>query len=312
MIRFFGYAVLGAAAVVTFGTPAQAAGPVTGHRIAYVRAGSVYVLSGSTETRLTRDSDDTRPRFAPGGQRIAYGHAGRLWVMNADGTGRRALVTGTTGGAAWSPDGLWLAFAAPGCTGLDGVFKVAVTGGAPVPLFPAQCRGKAVPAWKAAPRTGGPLETRLRVDGAVAWSPDGTRIAFRGGECLGVYDDCLSVGTVATGTEQVVDAYGGGGMVFSGFAVVPAFSPDGRSLSWTAEQQGESAETTYPIHVVEAALGTTTHRTVGQSQDREMAYAGSSLGVLTGQYRGASWVIAVDLTTGTRTPLAPGSQPTAT
>jgi TolB protein len=304
MIKYFGYAVLGAAAAITFGAPAHATAST--HRIAYVRAGSVYVLSGTTETRLTRDSDDTRPRWSPDGRMIAYGHGGRLWVMAADGTGRRALTTGTAGGAAWSPDGTRLAFAAPGCTGVNGVFTVPVTGGAPQALFPLECRGKPAPAAPPRRSTGGDLATRLRADSAVAWSPDGTRIAFSGGQCLGVYDDCLTVGTVASGAEQMIDGYGGGGQVFSGFAVVPAWSPDGRRLAWTTSDDQD------PIHVVEADLTASTHRTVGVVRDRELAYEGTGVAVLTGQVRGASWVIAVDLATGTRTPLRPGSQPSAT
>jgi Tol biopolymer transport system component len=122
------------------GAPAQAAPAGSAQRVAFVRAGSVHVRSGATESRLTRDADDTRPRWSPDGTRIAYGHAGRLWVMNADGTGSHALTGGPAGGADWSPDGRWLAFAAPGCTGIDGVFKVAAAGGTPEALFPASRR----------------------------------------------------------------------------------------------------------------------------------------------------------------------------
>jgi Tol biopolymer transport system component len=288
------------------GAPAQAA---PGHRVAYVRAGSIYVLSGTTESRLTRDADDTRPRWSPDGTRIAFGHAGRLWVMNADGTGRRAVATGATGGAGWSPDGRWLAFAAPGCTGVDGVFKVAATGGAPGALFPATCRGTAQPAAARRARAGGDLPARLRADSAVAWSPDGTRIAFRGGECLAMVDDCLTVGEVSSGAEQVIAAYGGGGQVFSGFAVIPSWRPDGQRLAWTAAQDGDSPETTSPVHLVEADPSGGGARTVGVPLDRELAYAGAGTGVLTGQYHGASWLFTIDLATGARTPLAQGSQP---
>jgi hypothetical protein len=57
----------------------------------------------------------------------------------------------------------------------------------------------------------GDLAARLRTDRAVAWSPDGTRIAFVDGGCYAIYDDCLSVGDLASGAEQVIAAYGGGG-----------------------------------------------------------------------------------------------------
>ena len=41
-------------------------------------------------------------------------------------------------------------------------------------------------------------------------------IAFRGGDCEAVFDDCLTVADVATGRQTAVDAYGGGGVVDSG------------------------------------------------------------------------------------------------
>jgi dipeptidyl aminopeptidase/acylaminoacyl peptidase len=303
-VRYGGLAVVaGTAAALIMGAPAQAA---PGHRVAYVRAGSIYVLSGTTEARLTRDADDTRPRWSPDGTRIAFGHAGRLWVMNADGTGRQAVATGATGGADWSPDGRWLAFAAPGCTGVEGVFKVSATGGAPAALFPATCRGTAQPAAARQARASGDLPARLRADSAVAWSPDGTKIAFRGGECLATVDDCLTLGDVASGAERVIAAYGGGGQVFSGFAVIPSWRPDGQRLAWTSAQQGE---TTLPVHVVEATATGEAARTVGAPLDRELTYLSATTAVLTGQYHGTSWLFTIDLAAGTRTPLAQGSQP---
>ena len=299
MFMFIRYAWVALATAI--GVLPVGAAPPVGSRIAYVRAGAIYVLTGTVERRLTHDSDDARPRWSPDGQRIAYVHAHGLWVINSDGTGGRVLANGPAGGPAWSPDGQHLAFAAS-CEGQSGVFQVATTGdpGAPRALFPADCRTPAVEST---------LDSRLRTDDAVAWSPDGTRIAFRGGECLGIYDDCLTVGDVATGREQVIAAYGGGGMEFSGFAVVPAWRPDGQRLSWTAAQLGDRPAHSQPVHVVEADPNGHGSRTVGMAQDREMVYDGVGRGVLTGQYRGASWVIAIDLASGARTPLKMGSQP---
>jgi Tol biopolymer transport system component len=143
----------------------------------------------------------------------------------------------------------------------------------------------------------------------VAWSPDGTRVAFRGGNCESVYDACLTVGTVATGGEKTVAAYGGGSLQNSGFAVVPGWRADGAKLSWTAYQDGETAADDRPVHLVEYDAVTGAKRTVGGALDREMVYVDAQRGVATGQYAGGSYVMVVSLTNGSRAPFHAGSQP---
>jgi len=160
----------------------------------------------------------------------------------------------------------------------------------------------------AAPATGS-LNDRLRTDDAVAWSPDGTLVAFRGGGCVDVYDSCLTVGTIATGAEKTVAAYGGGSLQNSGFAVVPSWRADGAKLSWTAYQEGETAAEDQPVHLVEYDTVTGAKRNVGGTLDREMVYVDAGHGMATGQYRNSSWIMAVDLATGVRTPFHAGSQP---
>jgi hypothetical protein len=93
------------------------------------------------------------------------------------------------------------------------------------------------------------------------------------------------------------------GQVFDGFAVIPAWRPDGQRLAWTSAQDGQT------VHVVEATPAGAASRTVGAALDRELAYGSPTTAVLTGQYRGASWLFTIDLATGARTPLAQGSQP---
>jgi Tol biopolymer transport system component len=177
-------------------------------------------------------------------------------------------------------------------------------------LFPSSCRGEALPdpSIDAAP-AGRSLNDRLKTDDAVAFSPDGSKVAFRGGDCEDVYDSCLTIGTVADGGEETVAAYGGGGLQDSGFAVVPSWRADGAKLAFTAYQQGETVAENQPVHLVEYDTATRTKRNVGGTLDREMAYVDAGRGVATGQYRNGSWILVVNLATGAETPFQAGSQP---
>lgn len=74
----------------------------------------------------------TNPAWSPDGTKIAYSNAGVITVMNADGTNKTAISTGTNDNfPTWSPDGSQIAFhsvrAADNFT-LQ-VFRVAATGG---------------------------------------------------------------------------------------------------------------------------------------------------------------------------------------
>lgn len=310
-------AVAGAATGALFQpATASAATPVPAlpSLVAYLRGGDVYVSKGATETRLTAGGGYSRPRWSPDGRQVAFLKGGQLWTMKADGTAKRRLTTRAASGPSWSPDSASIAFASLSCTGGPGVYRISVTAPAATPevLFPAECRDVALPAEPTIPAAGtsGGLSDRLRTDDAVAWSPDGTQVAFRGGDCESTYDACLSVGTIATGAEKTVAAYGGGSLQTSGFAVVPSWRADGAKLSWTAEQRGETAADNQPVHLVEYDTATGAKRTVGGALDREMAYVDAIRGVATGQNKGGSWVMVVDLATGARIPFHAGSQPT--
>ncbi|GAA2526994.1 hypothetical protein [Pilimelia columellifera] len=287
--------------------PVGGAAPTLATTVAYVRSGDVYTSAGPTERRITFDGQHRRPRWSPDRKRIAVLRGVQLFVMNADGSAKRLATSMPAAGAAWSPDGRQLAFASRGCIGGPGVYRVGVTAGGqaatPTPLFPAECRTRPIPPAPPAAPPAGPLHERLRVDDAVAWSPDGARIAFRGGDCEGIFDDCLSLGDLATGAERPLAAFGGGGQA-DGFAVVPAFRPDGRALSWTGFVDGE-----HPIGVQTHDLTSGATRWHGAPGDREGVYVADHRMLVSGTHRGGTWVLILNTRTGTRTPLRPGSQP---
>ena len=82
------------------------------------RTGSYQIFSmkpngsGVTNIASNRSLSEADPAVSPNGRKIAYEYAREVWVMNADGTGKRKVV-GNTGGDAspsWSPDGRKIVF----------------------------------------------------------------------------------------------------------------------------------------------------------------------------------------------------------
>jgi beta-lactamase regulating signal transducer with metallopeptidase domain len=84
----------------------------------------LYVMhpDGTEQRRLTEgDGLNCYPRFQPATNRVAYHHQGHgsdsLWLVDFDGSNRKQLLVsdnegrGAPNGAAWSPDGKWLAVA---------------------------------------------------------------------------------------------------------------------------------------------------------------------------------------------------------
>lgn len=90
-----------------------------GRTIAFDLLGDIYTMgiAGGTPTRISSGlAFDMQPRFSPDGRHIAFtsdrGGADNIWVMNADGTGARAITRETfrlLNAPTWSPDGQYIA-----------------------------------------------------------------------------------------------------------------------------------------------------------------------------------------------------------
>jgi Tol biopolymer transport system component len=134
-----------------------------GRRIAFVKAGDIYVMSvngthvrrltssastegaptsiskmrsdGRSKTRLASGKTLDTPAWSPDGGRIAYaGVSGQIWMMNANGSGKHALTktasgTGVDWAPSWSPDGRRLAYESDVATGpRDSTNEICVIG----------------------------------------------------------------------------------------------------------------------------------------------------------------------------------------
>jgi dipeptidyl aminopeptidase/acylaminoacyl peptidase len=144
-----------------------------GTRLVYgARGGSLYSVDAqsgerSLLVRLPGENLDSMDEieWSPDGARLAIMNdlgpgGGRLYVMNADGSGVRVLVNDyEPGGVAWSPDGRSLAYAAHESRGDEPADRL----------------------WTVSPVEGTPLAIAANTSiTSPVWSPDGSRIAFVG------------------------------------------------------------------------------------------------------------------------------------
>jgi Tol biopolymer transport system component len=162
----------------------------------------IYVVNadGSGRQRLTpHGGSDAFPAWSPDGRTIAFDddRTGRVTLMNADGTGRRALVAGASSLPAWSPDGTRIAYVSGNGR------RMALTSGDIYVID----------------RNGNGKRLLTRNGTFPTWSPDGTKIAFarnqrRWSDHVGIW---------------VVNADG------SGEHLVWATSDEGGALSWSPD-----------------------------------------------------------------------------
>lgn len=150
--------------------------------------------------------------WSPDGRRLAFVRSGSIYLINADGSGRRDLHTGTDShdsSPSWSPDGKWIAYSTA-VAGHSSVSVIRVDGSA--------------------------RRLLVRRGSAPAWSPDGRVIAYRRGCGIRLV---TAAGRDATRpTTSNCQAMGVRGS--------PVWSPDGRELAvagpvrnrWSTAPQG--------------------------------------------------------------------------
>ncbi|GIG60065.1 hypothetical protein Lfu02_44370 [Longispora fulva] len=279
------------------------AGPVAGASVppprpmVFAQDGDVFLTDRTGTFRITTGGGNTWPRISPDHGRIAYTHAGDVWIADVSDPGGHISFLqvshdGRAGGAAWSPRGDRLAYR----TGTAHQGTVVL---ANVPAPTRRERGTGAPREQVAARAGASRAdgwSELREANTVAWSPDGTSLAYPGGECSVTFDDCLSVLDLGTGAESTVVGFGG---ARQGFATTPSWSADSHRLYFTRQvQAGPVTSMAYDL------VGRTTWQ-IGADGDATPVPLGNGRFLVTS---GAGTVTYLP-GDGSRQALAPGSQP---
>lgn len=182
--------------------------------------GEIWTMDsdGGHPRDLVNDPDfsDWSPAWSPDGRHIAYSsnRVGGLaaWVMNADGTGQRAVTNGHGEYPAWSPDGTQIVYA----------------GGSYYDIRVVDADGSNDRA----------LTETAAYDMGPAWSPDGEWIAYH--TQADYYPD---LGEPGQGPEMEIHLVRPDGRDDHRITVdrvedsFPAWSPDGRFLMWSRHGQ---------------------------------------------------------------------------
>jgi TolB protein len=274
--------------------PSQAAFPTAS--LTFIRDGDVWVSKGALAYQVTNGASASWPKLSPGAQQVAYLSHGDLWIADLTSLAagvpvRQVTQAASAGGPAWSPDGQWLAYRT-GDTHQGSLVKVPVAGGTPIPL------------------TRDPLVLEswsgLYEANTVAWSPDGRYLAYPGGQCWAVNDECLTIYDLKTGREKTAAGFGGGGVLSSGFATTPAFSPDSRFLYFTVQTSLMGSPEVGPVRVMAYDRERRRHSQIGADGDSVPTDLGDGRFLV--ESHGELHYLQPD---GRRTILGPGTQPHA-
>jgi Tol biopolymer transport system component len=207
-----------------------------GRKIAYHAVAAdgrfdIHVMNadGSNDVRITTDPlDDVYPQWSPDGTQIAFERgqmtptSRNVWVMNADGSGQRALTASSAGHPSWSPDGTRIAFEQITSSGAPQIFTMRRDGTNIVELT---------------------FGTAAMYSGFPRWSPDGRRVLFLSPRD-GASSDIFSMAADGSDLVNLTRSQGADGTLNEDHS----WSPDGQWIAFRSNRNGGNPE----IYVMKA------------------------------------------------------------
>ncbi len=233
--------------------------------------------NGAVQINITRNRslNEEDPAVSPSGLKVTYEYAREVWVMNADGTGKRRVVanTGDDASPSWSPDAKRIVFSRNSAdiwvVNADGTgqkrltftpdrqerdpayspdgTKIAYTvsplsgGGTQVYVMSANGAGQRnlTPEENVECPDGGSYDHNV-VSQHASWSPNGRRIAFAGA------GGCTAAGSVTGGLNiWTMNADGSTKRQLTRdentIDEQPAYSPDGTKIAFVSDRDSNAA-----------------------------------------------------------------------
>jgi Tol biopolymer transport system component len=201
-----------------------------GQQLAFEADFQIYTVSrdGTALRRLTESGENFLPAWSPDGDSIAYEtFPSAIWVMAADGSGRRLLVP-TASMADWHPDGQRLV-----CVGAWDSAGTELRG---ILTFDLRTAVKTL-LWRAAPSVG-----FLRFP---RYSPDGRRIAFDHQDPSEAVPHVWVMNADGTSPRRLTPSAGS----------QPTWSPTGDAIAFTKEDWMRNEPTNGVLWILELASG---------------------------------------------------------